>query len=118
LTLFVTVNVIITFLSEALHRGRQRSEIASDARRHSEERLRGVISSATDAIITIDGEQKITLFNAGAEAIFGYTADEMLGKTLDQLIPERFREVHRRHVDAFGATGVSMRTMGGERVLA
>src|SRR5439155_19935702 len=66
----------------------------------------------------IDAEQRITVFNAGAEAIFGYAAREMIGETIDRLVPERFRELHRRHIDAFGATGVSLRAMGPERVLA
>ena len=117
LTLFVLVNVLITTLNEALHRARRRAEIAATAHWQSEEQLRGVFTSATDAIITIDAGQKITLFNAGAEVTFGYPADEMIGHRLDRLIPERFREVHRQHVDAFGATGISMRAMGGERIL-
>src|SRR5262249_30678308 len=65
--------------------------------------LKGIIASATDAIITIDANRKIIVFNIGAEVVFGY---------------ERFREVHRRHVEAFGLTGISTRAMGGERVLA
>src|SRR5262249_17903993 len=83
----------------------------------SEARFKGIISSATDAIISIDATHKITIFNAGAEAIFDYSADEMVGQPLDRLIPERFRAAHRQHVDAFGATGIGMRAMGGERVL-
>jgi PAS domain S-box-containing protein len=90
---------------------------ADDATRAAEARLRAVVTSATDAIITIDVEQKIRLFNAGAEAIFGYSADQMIGRSLDQLLPERFRGIHRGHVDTFGRTGVSVREMGGERVL-
>jgi PAS domain S-box-containing protein len=115
--IFIAVNVFIAALNEALHRARRRAEGARDALRESEERLRGVVTSATDAIITIDARQRITVFNAGAEAIFGYGASELIGQTLDRLIPERFRVVHGRHVDAFGVTGVSMRAMGGERVL-
>ena len=118
LVLFVLINVLITGLTEALHRAQRRAEVARDARWESEERLRGVVTSATDAIITIDAAQKITLFSAGAEAIFGYSADEMIGQTLDRLIPARCREAHRRHIETFGTTGVSARQMGGERVLA
>jgi PAS domain S-box-containing protein len=103
--------------TKALHRARRRAEVTGDARSESEERLWGIVGSATDAIITIDAEQKITLFNAGAEAIFGYSADEVIGQSLDRLVPERLREVHRAHVDTFGRNGVSMRAMGGERIL-
>jgi PAS domain S-box-containing protein len=92
--------------------------ITAEEHQRSEERLRAIVTSATDAIITIDAEQKVTLFNAGAEATFGYSAKEMIGQKLDRLVPEQFRGAHRRHVDAFGRTGTSMRVMGGERVLS
>jgi len=118
LAAFMAVNVLISALNQAWYRARARVEGTRDALRESEERLRGIVTSATDAIITIDAHQSITLFNAGAEAIFGYAAAEMIGRTLDQLVPERFRAIHRRHIDAFGLTGVSTRAMGGERVLA
>jgi len=118
LALFTAVAVFIVVLTEALHRTRRRAELLRDAPSQAEARLRGVIASATDAIITIDADQKITLFNAAAEATFGYPARELIGETLDRLIPERFRTVHRGHVDAFGVTGISVRAMGGERVLA
>ena len=118
LAAFTAANLVILALNQALYRARQRAEGARDALRDSEERLRGIVTSATDAIITIDARQKITLFNTGAEAIFGYSASEMIGRTLDQLIPERFRTIHWHHVDAFGLTGISTRAMGGERVLA
>src|SRR5262249_42478976 len=42
---------------------------------------------------------------------------EMMGQTINQLIPERFREAHPTHVDGFGKTGISLRAMGGDRML-
>jgi PAS domain S-box-containing protein len=116
--LFTSVNVFISALTGALHRTRRGTEVMRDATRQSEDRLRAIVISATDAIITIDANHRITLFNAAAEAMFGYSGDEVTGQTLDQLIPERFREIHRRHIEVFGATGVNLRAMGGERVLA
>ena len=73
------------------------------ALRLAEARSSGILAVSADAIISIDAEQRITLFNHGAQEIFGYTAQEMLGRPLDVLIPERFRAVHRRHVAEFAA---------------
>lgn len=74
--------------------------------------LASVIAIATDAIIFLDEEQRITFFNEGAATIFGYRADEVLGRPLDILLPERFREIHREHVRRFGESDVLSRRMG------
>src|SRR5690606_12031760 len=78
----------------------------------SRELLGGVIASAMDAIICIDEVQRIVIFNAAAERLFGYTAAEMLGRPLDVLIPERFRNGHRAQVRTFGESGVTVRRIG------
>lgn len=82
-----------------------------DALRDSQERLLGIISSAMDAIITVDNEQKIIVFNRAAEQIFHCPASDALGQTIDKFIPQRFREAHREHIRNFGQTGVSSRSM-------
>src|SRR5690606_12404748 len=69
----------------------------------SESKFSGIISISADAIISIDEAQRITLFNEGAEAIFGYSQKEALGAPLAMLIPERYRAVHLGHVDRFAA---------------
>ena len=71
--------------------------------RFSEAKFSGIVSISADAIIFIDARQNITLFNAGAEKIFGYTQGEMIGAPLDILIPERYRSHHRQQVAAFAA---------------
>jgi PAS domain S-box-containing protein len=78
----------------------------------SEARLAGLISVATDAIISLDDDQQIVMFNTGAETIFGWKHDEIIGKPLDVLIPERFVEIHRQHVRDFGAGSITARKMG------
>src|SRR5687768_10781981 len=75
-------------------------------------RLAAIVDSAMDAVITVDEEQKIVLFNRAAEQVFGVRREAMLGTPLDRLLPARFRAVHRGHVEAFGRTGVTSRRMG------
>jgi PAS domain S-box-containing protein len=79
----------------------------------SEARLRGILDSAMDAIITIDEAQRVVLFNNAAETMFDWARDEALGAPLDRFIPERFRGAHAAHVRQFGETGVTSRRMGG-----
>ncbi len=77
----------------------------------SQERLFGIVDSAEDAIISINSQQQITLFNNGAEKIFGYRAHEVLGKNLGVLIPSRFVQPHRQMVKDFGSTEAVSRRM-------
>jgi len=80
--------------------------------RESRDMLAGIINSAMDAIITVDSKQNITIFNAAAEKMFRCKAADVIGQSLDRFIPRHYREAHRRHVVAFGQTGVTNRTMG------
>lgn len=89
-----------------------RSDPNPDARRLTEFLLSDIVRISADAIICIDAEQRITLFNDGAEQIFGWTKEEMLGQPLDVLLPERSRDVHRSHVERFGRSRESARKMG------
>ena len=86
--------------------------------RDSEARLNAIIGSAMDAIITVDEKQDIVLFNAAAEKIFGCPSSDAMGRPLDRFLPQRFRAVHRAHVERFGRTGVTMRRMGENIVLS
>jgi len=78
----------------------------------SQARFGGIIDSAMDAVISIDEGQRVVLFNAAAERMFGCSAAEALGHPLDRFIPERVRQAHRAHVHAFGTTGTTSRAMG------
>ncbi len=91
---------------------RSEAKRVEDALRTSEARLAGVIAVATDAIIAIDSEQRISIYNQGAEKIFGWSAAEVLGKPLDMLLPLRFRAVHAQHVRDFADGEVAARQMG------
>ena len=79
----------------------------------SEARLRGILDSAMDAIITVDSRQHVVLFNKAAEDVFGCPRDQAIGAPLAWFIPERFRHAHSGMVQRFGDTGASSRRMGG-----
>lgn len=83
----------------------------------SEARLRGILDSAMDAIITVDENQHIVLFNAAAESVFGCPREEAIGAPLGSFIPERYRAGHKQHVQGFSETGMSPRRMGAQRVV-
>ncbi len=76
---------------------------------------REIVEKAADAIIFADREGIIRLWNSGAEAIFGYSAEEAIGETLDLIVPEKLREKHWEGYRKVMATGV---TRYGSDILA
>ena len=74
--------------------------------------LAGIVTISADAIICVDENQRIIFFNDGAEAIFGYSAEEILGEPLELLIPDRYRATHAEHVRRFGQSATHARKMG------
>lgn len=95
--------------SRELAADRSRSE---EARRVSEGRLAAIIESAMDAVITIDEDQRVVVFNRAAEQMFRCPAAEALGRPLDRFIPAGARAAHREYVRAFAATARTARRMG------
>ena len=77
------------------------------------DRLARVIDTAAEAVVTIDAHQRIVVFNVAAERLFGYRADEVLGRTLDILLPEASRALHRHLVADFGSVPSGQRPMAG-----
>lgn len=102
---------------DALEKGIQErtSELlrSGEALLAGEERLSRIIDSAMDAIITVDEQQNITMFNPAAEAMFKCPASDAVGTPLDRFLPLRFRAAHSGHVRQFGQNPVTRRTMGG-----
>ena len=86
---------------------------AEEARRNAEAQLAGTIAIAADAIISVDEARRISLFNWGAERIFGYTAEEALGQSLDMLLPEDRRERHATEIAHFATSAQTARRIGG-----
>ena len=73
--------------------------------------LTQLLAIADDAVIVTDAELRIVLFNEGAERIFGYRMDEILGRPLDLLVPESARARHSGHVREFGQSSRAARRM-------
>ena len=84
---------------------------AEELVRETSARLGAIIESAMDAIITIDSQQRIVLFNEAAELMFRCKSSQVIGQSIDLFIPARFREVHRQHVKRFGEANVTSRAM-------
>lgn len=92
-----------------------RTEVVAPADTGVAGTLSQVLNLAFDAIVSVDEDQRIVGFNRGAEGVFGYLAEEVVGKPLDVLLPERLVPVHRTHVEAFVAAGDAARVMGEQR---
>jgi PAS domain S-box-containing protein len=91
---------------------------STEAARLTQFLLADIVGIAADAIICMDADQRITLFNDGAEQIFGWERDEILGQHLDVLLPERVREVHRTHIARFRDSKEHARKMGERREIS
>ncbi len=100
-----------------MYRQVTRREAAEGALHNVETRVTGIVESAMDAVITVDENQRIVLFNAAAEKVFGCPREQALGAPLAGFIPGRFRAGHERHIRRFGETGTSSRRMGGQRIV-
>jgi PAS domain S-box-containing protein len=85
--------------------------------RRCEARLAAVVAASSDAIVSIDARQRITLFNEAAEQMFGYSKAEAIGAPLDLLLPPRFRASHREQVRRFAEGTESARKMGEEGIV-
>ena len=90
---------------------RKRTELALQA---SEAKFAGILAIAGDAIVSIDANHRITLFNRAAERVYGYSQAEMLGQPIKLLIPTRFHAEHQRQIGRFAA-GPDIARRVGER---
>jgi len=97
---------IIIFSEDITERKKVQEEL-----RTSKERLATIIGSTMDAIITLDANQRIVVFNPAAEKIFGCQLNEVLGQSIDRFIPPEFRESHRGRIENFSRTGATARSM-------
>ncbi len=78
---------------------------AEQALKDSEERFRSLIESTADGIITADQSGNITLWNNGAQNMFGYRIDEIIGKPITEIMPESYRTSHDENMQRLVKTG-------------
>jgi PAS domain S-box-containing protein len=78
---------------------------AERLRLESEDRLRTMVDTAVDAIVTIDETGIIRSINAAAERMFGFLADELIGHNVKMLMPEPYRDEHDGYLERCRRTG-------------
>jgi PAS domain S-box-containing protein len=93
---------------------RKRSEAAL---RESEARLRSILETAPEALITIGETGNVESFSRSAENLFGYAAEEVIGRNVSMLMPEPYRSEHDRYLDHYRRTG-EKRIIGIGRVVS
>ncbi|MCB0273345.1 MAG: PAS domain S-box protein [Calditrichaeota bacterium] len=81
--------------------------IAQDTAMESVKLFHGVLDTVEEGIVTADADGKIILVNEQVKSIFGYDEDEMLGETVEMLMPEKYREQHRKGMERFLRTNES-----------
>jgi two-component system sensor histidine kinase UhpB len=101
------VGGIVVFVEDITERRQTELSLAK-----STARFDAIISSAMDAVISVDATQRIVLFNPAAERMFGVAASEAMGKSIERFIPVEFRAAHSRHIQEFARNGLSTRQLG------
>jgi PAS domain S-box-containing protein len=101
----ITVSLTVSPITDANGRITGVASISRDIseRQRAEAMFEGLLEAAPDAIIGVTRAGIITLINAQTERLFGYPRDELLGRSVDILVPERLREGHARHRDGYFA---------------
>lgn len=120
----VALLAAIAAVGLALSRQRAVRVLLAERQRLEEERhasdamFAGILGIAADAVVTVDEKYQIINFNKGAEEIFGWPAKEVIGQSLNHLLPERFRPRHSTFIDEFARSAEPARRMGHRREVA
>jgi PAS domain S-box-containing protein/diguanylate cyclase (GGDEF)-like protein len=93
-------------------------ELAHEGLLDSQTRLSGLIATAMDAIVAVNADHRIVLFNDAAGRMFGCSVEQALGRSINDFIPPRLRDAHDRHLAAFAQESGSGRLTGPRNVYA
>ncbi len=98
-------NVIITPLRDSNGTLLGFTKIIRDLtqQKNTEEKFKGLLESAPDGIIIVNNKGLIKMVNAQTERLFGFDRSEIVGKWVEYLIPDRFREIHHQHFQKYHA---------------
>ena len=109
--MIVCLTLLIWFSAQSIERTELERLHTLASLKTTAARFTNIVNLAADAIISVDEDQRILIFNQGAERIFGYTAAELVGQPLDMLLPARFTGAHREHVRRFATEPDAARDM-------
>jgi PAS domain S-box-containing protein len=100
-----TAILLIRFVPQTLQiPGQAILHSANQELRKAEQKFRAFLESAPDAIVIVNSEGKIVLINAQTEHLFGWKRQELLGQSVELLVPTRLRDIHTKHRDKFFAS--------------
>ena len=117
LSLLAAAALLLFVLRRSIRRDLADRARAADELRASETKFSGILAIAADAIISVDGNQRVVHFNEGARGMFGYEPSEIIGQPLELLLPARHAATHAAHVTAFARSGTNARRMGERRTV-
>jgi diguanylate cyclase (GGDEF)-like protein/PAS domain S-box-containing protein len=110
--------VLVSVLVEVLRRRRGYALALVDERtkvlQQQEQQFRDLLETAPDGIVIVDGESRIVLVNRQTETLFGWSRDQLIGQSVEILLPERFRHRHALHRTSYSAADLELRPMGAD----
>jgi len=104
------ISIFILFIAGLMLREMRKEEKLAQDLGEANERYHLTVDSVMDAIIAIDIDQNIILFNPASELMFGYSTNEIIGKSLSILIPESSRHIHQQHTTNFMSSSLKSKT--------